>query len=90
MPEATHDICQSYFDGDSARSDTLQLTYLELIENLFRDVNPIPVKQAMNNMGFEVGSAGCPCAIWTRQRRNSFSPVWRGMAWHSRANGLVR
>ena len=60
VPEATHDICQSYFDGDSARSDTLQLTYLELIENLFRDVNPIPVKQAMNNMGFEVGKCRLP------------------------------
>ena len=60
MPEATHDICQSYFDGDSARSDTLQLTYLELIENLFRDVNPIPVKQALNNMGFEVGKCRLP------------------------------
>ena len=60
VPEATHDICQSYFDGDSARSDTLQLTYLELIENLFRDVNPIPVKQALNNMGFEVGKCRLP------------------------------
>ncbi len=69
VPEATHDICQSYFDGDSARSDTLQLTYLELIENLFRDVNPIPVKQAMNNMGFEVGVPAALVRYGRRQRQ---------------------
>ncbi len=83
VPEATHDICQSYFDGDSARSDTLQLTYLELIENLFRDVNPIPVKQAMKDMGFEVG---VPAAL-VRYGRGSggtasrlYGAVWLGTA----------
>lgn len=60
VPEVTHDICQSYFDGDFGRSDTLQLEYLELIENLFRDVNPIPVKQAMKDMGFDVGGCRLP------------------------------
>lgn len=59
-PEQTHEICQSYFDGDSARSDTLQLQYLELIENLFSDVNPIPAKQALNFMGFGVGRCRLP------------------------------
>ena len=58
-PEETHDICQSYFDGDTERSDSLQLQYLELIEALFLDVNPIPVKQAMRAMGYEVG----PCRL---------------------------
>lgn len=59
-PKATHEICQSYFDGDSSRSDTLQLRYLELIENLFCDVNPIPIKQAMNFMGFHAGRCRLP------------------------------
>ena len=56
----THDICQHYIDGDPSRSDTLQLKYLELIENLFTDVNPIPVKRAMNDMGFSVGKCRFP------------------------------
>ena len=42
------------------RSDNLQLKYLELIENLFSDVNPIPVKQAMNFLGFDVGGCRLP------------------------------
>lgn len=60
VPAQTHEMCQSYFDGDSARSDSLQLRYLELIENLFSDVNPIPVKQALRYMGYEVGSCRLP------------------------------
>lgn len=60
LPRETHEICQAYFDGDSERSDSLQLQYLELIEALFLDVNPIPVKQAMRAMGYEVGSCRLP------------------------------
>ncbi len=59
-PKETHDICQSYFNGNTGKSDTLQLKYLELIENLFSDVNPIPVKQALNFMGFSVGGCRLP------------------------------
>ncbi len=64
IPQETHNICQSYFEGDTERSDTLQLRYLELIENLFSDVNPIPVKCAMNAMGMNVGECRLPlCAM---------------------------
>ena len=64
VPQEIHDICQSYFEGDTERSDTLQLRYLELIENLFSDVNPIPVKCAMNAMGMNVGGCRLPlCAM---------------------------
>lgn len=59
IPDETHRICTSYFEGDSEESDNLQLKYLELIEALFLDVNPIPVKQAMRAMGFDVG----PCRL---------------------------
>lgn len=64
VPQETHEICQSYFDGNPEQSDTLQLRYLDLIENLFSDVNPIPVKHALNAMGFEVGECRLPlCAM---------------------------
>lgn len=59
LPNETHAICASYFWGDSQESDNLQLKYLELIEALFLDVNPIPVKQAMRAMGYDVG----PCRL---------------------------
>ena len=50
MPKETHDICQKFFDGDVAGSRELQLKYLELINNLFIEVNPIPVKTACGMM----------------------------------------
>lgn len=60
LPKETHEICRSYFDGDSSLSDSLQLKYLDLIEALFLDVNPIPVKQAMSAMGYDVGRCRLP------------------------------
>jgi 4-hydroxy-tetrahydrodipicolinate synthase len=64
VPEQTHEICQKYFDGTPEQSDTLQLHYLDLIENLFSDVNPIPVKYALNAMGIPVGECRLPlCAM---------------------------
>ena len=52
MPRETHDICQLYFDGKVKESAALQLKLLDLINNLFIEVNPIPVKAAMNLMGY--------------------------------------
>ena len=52
MPKQTHDICRYYFDGKTAESNALQLELLELINDLFIEVNPIPVKTAMNLMGY--------------------------------------
>lgn len=60
IPEQTHQICQAFFDGDGAASDTIQMEYLNLIEALFMDVNPIPIKQAMRAMGFDVGRCRLP------------------------------
>lgn len=60
VPQDTHDICETYFSGDSEASDNLQLYYLELIEALFCDVNPIPVKEALRLMGFPVGHCRLP------------------------------
>lgn len=52
MPKETHDICQLFFDGKVKESAELQLKLLKLINNLFIEVNPIPVKTAMNLMGW--------------------------------------
>ncbi|MBR2460250.1 MAG: 4-hydroxy-tetrahydrodipicolinate synthase [Clostridia bacterium] len=62
MPRETHDICQLYFDGRVKESAALQLKLLDLINNLFIEVNPVPVKAAMNLMGFctkEIRSPMC-------------------------------
>ncbi len=51
LPRQMHDLCQSFFDGDLATSKKLQLDYLKLINSLFIEVNPIPVKTACGLMG---------------------------------------
>ena len=51
MPRETHEICRKFFDGDVAGSREMQLKYLEFINNLFIEVNPIPVKTACGLMG---------------------------------------
>jgi len=57
---AVHDMVKTYLDGDTAASTELQLKYLGLCSSLFSDVNPIPVKEAMNMMGMDVGSCRLP------------------------------
>lgn len=59
-PKQTHDICQKFFDGDVAGSAAEQLRAIELIDALFCEVNPIPVKTALNLMGKEVGTLHMP------------------------------
>ena len=59
-PKQTHDLCQKWFDGDIAGSRKMQFDYLELIKALFCEVNPIPVKTAMNMMGFNAGKLRLP------------------------------
>lgn len=59
-PRETHEICQNWFDGDIAASLAAQLKYLPLCEALFCDVNPIPVKYAMNQLGYQAGSCRLP------------------------------
>ena len=59
-PRQTHDIVAKYLDGDREGSMELQLKYLPVCNALFCEVNPIPVKRAMNLMGMEVGSLRRP------------------------------
>lgn len=59
-PKQTHDICQAYFDGDVKKSCELQLRAIPLINALFCEVNPIPVKAALNLMGKEAGPMRLP------------------------------
>lgn len=58
-PKAAHDIAALYLEGKVEESRKLQLEYFDLCKALFWDVNPIPVKAAMNMMGLNVG----PCRL---------------------------
>lgn len=59
-PKQTHDIVAEYLAGNVDNSRKLQLEAIELIDALFCEVNPIPVKHALNLMGFDVGPLRMP------------------------------
>lgn len=60
LPKETHDMVASYLEGDVAKSCEMQLKYFDLVKALFCEVNPIPVKKALNLMGMEAGSLRLP------------------------------
>ena len=62
-PKECHEMVQSYFDGDTEKSKEIQLKYLKLMHAMFCDVNPIPVKEALNLMGFNTGRCRMPLDI---------------------------
>ncbi|MBY0758395.1 MULTISPECIES: 4-hydroxy-tetrahydrodipicolinate synthase [Sellimonas] len=59
-PEYTHNMCAKFFEGDIKGSCQMQLDAIPLIDKLFCEVNPIPIKTAMNLMGKEVGELKMP------------------------------
>lgn len=59
-PKISHDICSKFLNGDVKESNKIQRKYYELMSDLFCDVNPIPVKAAMNILGFECGECRMP------------------------------
>ena len=59
-PKNTHDMVMNYLNGDTKAATKLQLDAIELISALFCEVNPIPVKTALNLMGYEVGACKLP------------------------------
>lgn len=59
-PRYTHDLCAKWFAGDTAGSLAMQLAALPLCKALFADVNPIPVKWAMNRLGWHAGACRLP------------------------------
>ncbi len=59
-PAETHEMAASYLRGDVDKARQLQVDYFFLIKALFKEVNPIPVKKALNLMGLEAGSLRSP------------------------------
>jgi len=60
MPKEVSELCEAYFEGDIQKSRAMQLKLLPLIKLLFVEVNPIPVKAALNIMGYNVGEVRLP------------------------------
>ena len=60
LPEETHNLCQNYLDGNVEDARKAQLELLDLINKLFIEVNPVPVKTALNMMGINAGNLRLP------------------------------
>lgn len=60
LPDETHDICELFANGNIEASRKLQLEMLDLINKLFIEVNPVPVKSAMKELGYRVGNLRLP------------------------------
>lgn len=76
-PRQTHEIVASYLEGDVTRARELQLKYLELINALFIEVNPIPVKEAMNMLGLEAGGYRLPLCEMEDKNRETLKKALR-------------
>ena len=70
LPKETHEIVQDYLDGNVRASLEKQLKYLDFIHALFMEVNPIPVKEAMNMMGMNIGGYRLPLYEMEESNKN--------------------
>lgn len=68
-PKVVHDMCYNYFEGRTDEARCAQIKYYNVISALFSDVNPIPVKEAMNMMGFDVGECRLPLVRMSEDAR---------------------
>ncbi|MGI6057089.1 MAG: 4-hydroxy-tetrahydrodipicolinate synthase [Bilifractor sp.] len=68
-PQFTHDMCRKCLNGNFAEAAKMQLRSLALIRELFCEVNPIPVKAALNMMGFEAGKPRLPLTEMTEEHQ---------------------
>ncbi|MDD7388281.1 MAG: 4-hydroxy-tetrahydrodipicolinate synthase [Lachnospiraceae bacterium] len=76
-PTQTHDICAKFFEGDVEGSRKLQLEALPLIHALFSEVNPIPVKEAMNMMGWNAGPCRMPLSPMDEANKEKLAAAMR-------------
>ena len=65
LPKESHELVQKALDGDFKGSFDMQKKYIALMDALFSDVNPIPVKAAMNLLGYNCGPCRLPLAPMT-------------------------
>lgn len=69
MPKYTHNMVQNFFDGKIEESRKMQLDAINLIKALFSEVNPIPVKEALNLLGYKFGDPRLPLIPMSKEAR---------------------
>ena len=79
IPAETHQMAQYCLDNNFAAAMKMQIEYLDLINDLFIEVNPIPVKEAMNMMGMEVGGLRAPLTGLEKEHEGLLENALKGM-----------
>ena len=77
MPKTCHNMVMDYLQGREKEARAAQLRYLDLIHALFMEVNPIPVKEAMNLMGMQVGGFRLPLCQMPQAKREQLAEIMR-------------
>ncbi len=78
VPKETAEMCRCYLEGDTKKALELQLKYLSLVDYLFCEVNPIPVKAALSQMGFCDNELRLPLTPMEEQHEAKLLEVMRG------------
>ena len=68
-PKYTHEMCYNYFNGDVKKAAKMQIDAIPLINALFSEVNPIPVKEALNICGYNFGEPRLPLIPMSKEKR---------------------
>lgn len=76
-PRKVHDMCESFFKGDLETAQKIQREALPLVDALFSEVNPIPVKKALNLMGYEVGPLRSPMCEMGEENAKKLAEVMK-------------
>ena len=77
MPKYTHDMTKKYFEGNVEEATKMQLDVIDLIDALFVEVNPIPVKHALNLMGFNFGKPRLPLIEMSEKNKQLMEEVMK-------------
>ena len=75
IPDISHDITVSFLKGDVKKARELQLKYNDLVNALFLETNPVPVKEAMNFLGYEVGNCRLPLGVMEEANRRKLTDI---------------
>lgn len=77
MPKYTHDMTDKYFNGEVEEAAKMQLRVIDLIDALFAEVNPIPVKYALNLMGYNFGKPRLPLIELSEKNQEKMKEVMK-------------
>ena len=75
IPETVHNMTYAFFERDNDTARELQLKYNDLVNALFIEVNPVPVKEAMNFLGYDVGECRLPLGKMSEENKNTLHRI---------------